>query len=153
MTTLGFIGLGIMGKGMARNLITKANAMLVVWNRSPAVCQELSDAFPGKIIIAETAKDVVGQCQITFSMLSDMKASEAVYDSADTGMLLGVTGGKVIVDCSTISAERMIEVSSKVEMLGGIFLEAPVSGSKVLCTYFSFYLRRDNIMSVSGVCC
>jgi 3-hydroxyisobutyrate dehydrogenase-like beta-hydroxyacid dehydrogenase len=128
---LGFVGLGIMGKGMARNLLSKANASLVVWNRSPAACQELSDAFPGKVTIANTAKEVVERCEITFSMLSDMAASEAVYDAPDIGMLHGVSGGKVIVDASTISAERMMEVFSKVESKGGLFLEAPVSGSKV----------------------
>ena len=138
MTTLGFVGLGIMGKGMARNLLTKANASLVVWNRSPAVCEELSAAFPGKVTIAETAKDVVDRCQITLSMLSDMKASEAVYDAPDIGMLLGVSEGKVIVDCSTISAERMMEVSGKVEARGGLFLEAPVSGSKVFMYVFKY---------------
>jgi len=129
---LGFIGLGIMGKGMATNLANKIEgASLVVWNRSPEESQKLVDAFPGKIAIASSPADVVRRCKVTYSMLSTMEASEAVFDMEGEGVIAGVSEGKVIVDCATLSPERMILESEAIRARGGCFLEAPVSGSKV----------------------
>ncbi len=81
--------------------------------------------------VAASAAEVVQRCPITFSMLSDIHASEAVYDNSSNGIITAVSEGKVIVDCSTISPERMAAVAFQVGMKGGRFLEAPVSGSKV----------------------
>lgn len=128
---MGFIGLGIMGKGMAANLLKKVDGCsLVVWNRSPDACNELSAAFPGKVTIASTAAEVVQKCTVTYSMLSTMEASEAVFDCPD-GVIAAITPGKCIVDCATLSPERMVAIESGVTTKGGQFLEAPVSGSKV----------------------
>jgi len=131
---MGFIGLGIMGKGMAANLLNKIdNCSLVVWNRSPEACQELASAFPGKVTVASSAAAVVQECSLTFSMLSTMEASEAVFDCPleQGGVIAAVTPGKCIVDCATLSPERMQHISAQVTARGGQFLEAPVSGSKV----------------------
>ena len=51
MTKIGFIGLGIMGKGMLKNLITKLDAKnsYVIWNRSPEAAQEISQQYPGRV--------------------------------------------------------------------------------------------------------
>jgi 3-hydroxyisobutyrate dehydrogenase-like beta-hydroxyacid dehydrogenase len=118
MATIGFIGLGIMGKGMARNLLVKGNASLVVWNRSQGASQELIAAFPDKVSMAASAREVVDRCQITFSMLSDMAASEAVIDAPEVGAIHGVSEGKIFVDCSTISVERMVQISENVTSRG-----------------------------------
>ena len=59
-------------------------------------------------------------------MLSTLEASEAVFP----GMLEKVCAGKSIVDCATLTPERMAAMSSAVKAAGGSFLEAPVSGSK-----------------------
>ena len=74
---IGFIGLGIMGKGMVRNLLTKLDPSLqfVVWNRSEAACQELVAQFPSRVSIATHPADVIRQCQTSFSMLSTLEAS------------------------------------------------------------------------------
>jgi len=131
---VGFIGLGIMGKGMASNLLRKIDGCsLVVWNRSPEACSELAAAFPGKVEVATSAASVVQQCSLTYSMLSTMEASEAVFDCPleAGGVIAAVTPGKCIVDCATLSPERMQHIQSQIEARGGEFLEAPVSGSKV----------------------
>ena len=133
-TKVGFVGLGIMGKGMIKNLASKLVTIdsFVVWNRSSDVCEEVKAMFPeGKIVIAKTAAEVVQTCPITFSMLSTMAASEAVFDKEGDGLIAGVSKGKIVVDCATLSPERMCKINSDILAKGGKFLEAPVSGSKV----------------------
>ena len=124
---VGFIGLGIMGLGQARNLL-RSGRSLVVWNRSV----EKSEAFAaeelaaGKVTVAASAAEVVEKCSLTYSMLSTLEASHAVFPS----VLERVSAGKSIVDCATLTPERMAEMSAAVKGAGGSFLEAPVSGSK-----------------------
>ncbi len=132
MSKIGFIGLGIMGKGMAYNLVSKLPCeTFMVWNRSMVACEELSAKFPGKITIAKTPAEVIRACPMTYSMLSTMEASEAVFDLEGDGVIAGVTEGRIIIDCATLSPERMQHISKQVAAKGGKFLEAPVSGSKV----------------------
>lgn len=129
---VGFVGLGIMGKGMLKNLATKMDgASFVIWNRSPDACAEFKAAYPDQIEIAASPADVVKSCDVTYSMLSTIAASEAVFDKEGDGVIAGVSEGKIIVDCATFSAERMTTISEAVKAKGGKFMEAPVSGSKV----------------------
>ena len=76
--------IGIMGKGMLKNLITKldASTTFIIWNRSQEVVDEIKSQFPeGKVTRAKTAKEVIVACEITFCMLSTPEASVAVFDS------------------------------------------------------------------------
>jgi len=78
---VGFVGVGIMGRGMLKNLVTKLDSSLqfVVWNRGQESLQEAIDTLPKeRIIIAKDPKEVVTRCKITFCMLSTMDASIAV---------------------------------------------------------------------------
>uniref|UniRef100_A0A6V1VYN4 6-phosphogluconate dehydrogenase NADP-binding domain-containing protein n=1 Tax=Heterosigma akashiwo TaxID=2829 RepID=A0A6V1VYN4_HETAK len=129
----GFIGLGIMGTGMASNLL-KGGRDLIVWNRSANkidALKEISKSFEygGRIKVASSPMEVIGSTQTTFSMLSTPKAARAVF-YADDGILAGAFEGKSIVDCATLQEEDMQEFSLKFTEKGGRFLEAPVSGSK-----------------------
>ena len=135
---VGFIGLGIMGEGMAARLISEgvcgqsADKPLVIWNRTGSKCADFACKFTadGKhIVIKETAKEVVEACGVTFSMLSTPEASRAVFE-ADSGVLAGISEGKKIVDCATLAEEDMKRMNAAVTAKGGTFLEAPVSGSK-----------------------
>ena len=122
-----------MGKGMIRNLVNKMPQVesFVVWNRSKAAVDELKAAFPsGRIHIAATPAEVVQRCGITYSMMSTMEASVAVFDCED-GVISGITAGKTLIDCATLTPERMMSISDAVKSKGGKFMEAPVSGSKV----------------------
>jgi 3-hydroxyisobutyrate dehydrogenase-like beta-hydroxyacid dehydrogenase len=103
-----------MGKGMVKNLAQKTEGSLVIWNRSRDVCEEIALLYPNKIIIAATASDVIKQCQITFCMLSTLEASEAVFDAEEGGIISSISEGKIIVDCATLSPERMIFESQKI---------------------------------------
>lgn len=135
MPSIGFIGLGIMGEGMAGRLISEGVAgttetPLVVWNRTPSKCDALKSRFPDATIqVAASAKSLVEQCQVTYSMLSTPEASRAVFDSPD-GVLAGVSSTTCIVDCATLAEADMQRMNQQVTSKGGRFLEAPVSGSK-----------------------
>jgi len=140
MSGIGFVGIGIMGEGMAARLLTEKIAgtpekPLVIWNRTTAKCTAFQETF-GKdkdytVEIKESAKEVVEACSVTYCMLSTPEASKAVFEAENVGVLAGVSEGKSIVDCATLAEEDMKRMSEAVTKKGGRFLEAPVSGSKV----------------------
>jgi len=132
---IGFIGLGIMGEGMAACLLSEGVAgtdttPLVVWNRTKSKCDALKAKFADKnIIIKDTAREVVAECGVTYSILSTPEASKIVFEG-DDGVLAGIGEGKSIVDCATLAECDMTRMDEAVRGKGGRFLEAPVSGSK-----------------------
>jgi len=133
---VGFIGLGIMGEGMAGRLLSQGIAgtpdkPLIIWNRTGQKCLDFKEKYSDKNVeIKQSAKDVVESSEICFSMLSTPEASRAVFEAKD-GVLAGVNEGKYIVDCATLAEKDMKSMNEAVKGKGGHFLEAPVSGSKV----------------------
>lgn len=134
---IGFIGLGIMGEGMASRLLSEGIAgtseerPLIVWNRTGAKCESLKAKFPDKVIhVKSSAKEVVQSCGITYSILSTPSASAEVFFDPENGVLAGVSDKSFIVDCATLAESDMIKMNEAVVAKGGRFLEAPVSGSK-----------------------
>lgn len=125
----GFIGLGIMGDGMARNLL-QGGYKLKVWNRSASKSEALRAEFPDLVEVAQSAADVTASCKVTFSMLSTPEAAASVFEG-DDGVLAGIQPGHMVVDCATLEESDMKRMHAAVEEKGGKFLEAPVSGSKV----------------------
>ena len=90
--TVGYLGMGIMGSAMARNLLKSGQFKDVyVWNRSPGKCDEL--VAEGAKTMA-TASEVVAVCDITFACLSDPEAALASVQ-APGGVLEGISPGKV----------------------------------------------------------
>jgi 2-hydroxy-3-oxopropionate reductase len=122
--TVGFIGLGIMGKPMAENLI-EAGYDLVAYNRTSEKAGELDGAT-----VAETPREVAGQSDITITMLPDSPQVEEVLAGED-GVLEGIKEGALIVDMSTISPVVTEELSEKAKEKGASMLDAPVSGGDV----------------------
>ncbi len=122
---VGFIGLGIMGKPMAHNLM-EAGYGLVVYNRSWAAVEELA----GKG--AETAgspKEVAEACNTVITMLPDSPQVEEVV-TGENGVLEGVTEGTLLVDMSTISPVVTERLAQKAREMGASMLDAPVSGGE-----------------------
>ena len=128
--TVGFIGLGHMGEGMARRLLSHGNRKLLVWNRSPGKSEALKSEAAGKVEVATSPAAVIKGATIIYVMLSTPAAVKEVYEM-DGGILSAVSSGKKIIDCATLAVEDMERVSSQVRAKSGRFLEAPVSGSKV----------------------
>jgi 2-hydroxy-3-oxopropionate reductase len=124
--TVGFIGLGIMGKPMAKNLM-EAGYELVVHNRSPEKAEEL--ATEGATA-AGSPREVAEKCAVIVTMLPDSPQVEEVL-SGEGGVFEGVGEGALIVDMSTISPVVTEELAGKARDAGASLLDAPVSGGDV----------------------
>ena len=122
---IGFIGLGIMGRGMTRNLL-KAGFNLRVWNRTQARMAEL--AAEG----ATTAKDpadLAAQCDILITCVSDTPDVEAVLVGDNPpGAIHGLQPGSLVIDMSTISPHATRALAEKLKAKGVEMLDAPISG-------------------------
>jgi 2-hydroxy-3-oxopropionate reductase len=123
---IGFIGLGIMGGPMARNLV-EAGYDVVVYNRSRGVVEELKkEGATG----ATGPRDVAENSDVVITMLPDSPDVEAVV-SGEGGVLEGLRDGSLLVDMSTISPVVTEELAAAVEKNGASMLDAPVSGGDV----------------------
>lgn len=125
MPKFGFLGLGIMGRPMAANLI-KGGFDVTVWNRTEEKCSPLVKLGARQ---AKTPREVVESCDATFAMLADPKAAEEVC-FGEAGVLDGIGPGKGYVDMSTVDAGTSSRIAAAIAAKGGRFLEAPVSGTK-----------------------
>eukprot|EP00808_Paulinella_micropora_P021295 g7682.t1 len=125
--TIGFVGLGIMGMGMAQRLV-KSGRKVLCWNRSPGRSQMLASAGA---TVAESPAQVVAKSSITYVMVTTPAVSRALFTQPQTGILAGVSTDKLVVECSTLNVETVQFLDKQVRERGGKFLEAPVSGSKV----------------------
>jgi 2-hydroxy-3-oxopropionate reductase len=121
---IGFIGLGIMGRPMAENLI-EAGYDLVVYNRTREKAEKLDGAT-----VAGNPKKVAENSDIVITMLPDSPDVEAVV-AGEGGVLEGIRDGALLVDMSTISPVVTEELSERVREKGASMLDAPVSGGDV----------------------
>ncbi len=124
--SVGFIGLGAMGKPMALNL-RRHDVPVVVHNRSHAAERVLAEAGAG---IATTPAAVAAACQVVITMLPDSPDVAAVLEG-DSGLLAGLQPGAVIVDASTIAPAAAVRFAAQVAERGGSYLDAPVSGGEI----------------------
>ena len=125
MSNIGFIGLGIMGKPMALNLI-KGGHTLFLTSRS-GVPKELTDAG-GKA--CSSAKEVAQHADIIITMVPDTPDVEKVLFGTG-GVAEGLSKGKTVVDMSSISPIATKEYANKINNLGCDYVDAPVSGGEV----------------------
>jgi 2-hydroxy-3-oxopropionate reductase len=126
MLKVGYIGLGLMGKSIARNIL-KAGFPLVVHNRSRASVDELSaeGATP-----ASTPAEVASQVDVIFTNLPDTPDVELVALGKD-GILAGAHEGLIFVDNSTIKPAAARAIAEKLAEKGVMSLDAPVSGGDI----------------------
>ncbi len=125
MTTLGFIGLGIMGAPMAGHLLAAGHTVYL--NTRSAVPAQLLDA--GGQACA-SAQEVAQKADIIFLMLPDTPDVEAVLFGKN-GVAAGLTAGKTVVDMSSISPVDTKAFAQKINALGCQYMDAPVSGGEV----------------------
>ena len=123
---IGFIGLGLMGKPMALNLL-KAGFAVRVLSRSPRPVEELVAAGAES---ASLPSDLARQCDVVITMLPDGPDVRAVL-SGPNGLLEGLRPNSVIVDMSSISPDTAKELASEVKRRGSWMLDAPVSGGEI----------------------
>jgi 2-hydroxy-3-oxopropionate reductase len=123
---VGYIGLGIMGKSMARNIL-KAGFPLVVHNRSRGVVKELVSEGA---VEAFSPKEIAAQVDIVFTNLPDSPDVELVALGSD-GIIEGAHDGLIFVDNSTIKPATARKIAAKLAEKGVYSLDAPVSGGDI----------------------
>ena len=126
MEKIGFVGLGIMGKPMAKNLL-KAGFDLTFFARKPEVITEMEEAG-GKL--AQSPKEVAEKSAVIVTMVTaDTHVREVILDPE--GVLGGASEGDLIVDMSTISPSTIQEIALEADARGVRVVDAPVSGGDV----------------------
>jgi len=125
-TAIGFIGLGVMGKPMAKNLM-KSGHRLVVHNRSRGPVDELAGAGATP---ATSPADVARRSDVVITMLPDTPDVEAVI-SGENGVLSALRAGAIVIDMSSISPAATRRLAALVAGKGGAMLDAPVSGGEI----------------------
>ena len=123
---IGYIGLGLMGKPMARNIL-EAGYPLVVHNRSQQAVEELVTAGAER---ANTPKEVAQMADIVLTNLPDSPDVELVTFGPN-GLIEGVQEGMLVIDNSTIKPSTARQIAEKLAEKGVDFLDAPVSGGDI----------------------
>ena len=126
LDTVGFIGLGIMGLPMARNL-QRAGHLMVVQSRTAAKAAALVEEGA---VAAATPREVAARADVIVTVLPDAPDVEAVV-AGPSGVLEGVRAGALLIDMSTISPGVTRRLAARLEERGASMLDAPVSGGDV----------------------
>lgn len=122
---IGFIGLGIMGRAMAMNLV-KAGFRVSVYNRTRRRTMEFADLG---CEVAATPRALAKLADTVITMVSDPEAMEAVIEGPE-GVASAFAGGNTLVNMSTLSPDYTAALAKKCFLAGVTFLDCPVSGSK-----------------------
>lgn len=136
---IGFVGLGIMGRGMAETLL-RAEYELTVYNRTRTKAEQLGNVGAK---VADTPAAAAKGSDVVITMLSDPAAvREAVL--GPSGVIEGIEKDAVLIDCSTVDPETTAATSKAARERGAQLLDAPVGGSKVAAS------KGELIMLVGG---
>ena len=119
---IGFIGLGLMGRPMALNLL-KAEFPVVAWNRTKSKTENLAKAGA---TVASSAREAAAQADVLITIVSDPPALESVLWGS--GALDALRPGSVFVDSSTVSAALAKRIAAEAAARSVEFLDAPVTG-------------------------
>ncbi len=120
-----FLGLGIMGSGMARRLLD-AGFPLTVYNRNP---EKTAPFVSSGATSARSPQEAASQAAIIISIVADDKAARSVW-LGDSGALAGAAPGSVCIESSTATVGWIRELATAVAAKGCEFLDAPVTGSR-----------------------
>jgi len=126
MKTIGFIGLGIMGRPMVLNLI-KAGYQLYIYDYNTETIASFQNSGA---TLMRSIKEVAAASEIIITMLPDSPQVKQVAFEND-GIIAGLSGGKLYIDMSTIDSATISEISTVFRHKGVETLDAPVSGGQV----------------------
>lgn len=123
--TVGFAGLGRMGRPMARQLVASGTA-LAVYNRTPSVADEF--AAETGAAVARSPRELARTCSVIVTMVAD---GGVLLDllAGDDGFVAGLSPGDVVIDMGTSGSDAVREARRRLESVGAHLVEAPVSGS------------------------
>ena len=118
---LGFIGLGVMGAGMARNLAA-AGLLGAVWNRTASRAQRLGEALG--VAVADSPTALADRCDVLMTCVS---ADEDLHEVVNA-LLPALDSRHVVVDTSTVAAQTASDLADTLHAVGAGFIDAPVTG-------------------------
>ena len=124
--SVGFIGLGVMGRPMARNLIARGYP-LVVHSRSQGPVDELVAAGAAR---ATSPADVARRARRIITMVPDSPDVERILEGAD-GVFGAILPGTILIDTSSIAPAVARRLAGRAKALGAAMLDAPVSGGEI----------------------
>ena len=123
---IGFLGLGLMGEPMALNLV-RAGTPLIVWNRTGTKTAAVAEAGAG--VVADVA-EVFQRADVVLAMLANESAIDSVLRRG-TDSFARALAGRTFVHLGTTAPEYSKELETDIRAVGGCYVEAPVSGSRV----------------------
>jgi 2-hydroxy-3-oxopropionate reductase len=126
MQKIGYIGLGLMGKSMARNIL-RAGYPLAVFNRSQTAMDELAKEGAQ---LASSPHEIAAQVDVVFTNLPDSSDVEQVV-LGENGIIEGAHKSLIFVDNSTINSTTSRKIAAALERKGVMSLDAPVSGGDI----------------------
>ncbi len=125
MSTIGFVGLGVMGRPMAGHLISGGHTLVL--NSHGGVPPELLEAGASA---CATGRELAERCEIVITMVPDTVDVESALFDRD-GIAAGLSAGKTVIDMSSISPIATKAFAARINALGCDYLDAPVSGGEV----------------------
>jgi 3-hydroxyisobutyrate dehydrogenase len=123
--TIGFIGLGVMGEPICRNLVKKSGAAVMVFDLSQQVLARLRDE--GAAVAASVA-EVVNKTDIVFLCLPSAKHARAVFEG--DGIMKNIRAGQVIVDLGTSSVNQTRDFAGQLQARGASWADAPIARTR-----------------------
>ena len=121
--TVGFVGVGLMGHGMAKNLVSKGWPLVVLGHRKREPVEHLKSLGARE---AATPRELAAQCEIVHQCVTGSPQVEATLRGAD-GLLAGAKPGTAIIDCSTSNPVSTLALAEEAKARGVHFVDAPLS--------------------------
>jgi len=123
--TIGFIGLGVMGEPICRNLVKKSGASVIAFDLSPEPLKRLREAGAA---IAGSVAEVVGNSDIVFLCLPSTKHVRSVFEG--DGILKNIRNNQVVVDLGTSSVKQTREFAKQLQAKGASWADAPIARTR-----------------------
>jgi 3-hydroxyisobutyrate dehydrogenase len=123
--TIGFIGLGVMGEPICRNLVKKSGATVIVFDLSPLALARLRDE---RAAVAVSVAEVVNKSDIVFLCLPSAKHARAVFEG--DGILKNIRAGQVVVDLGTSSVNQTRDFAGQLQARGASWADAPIARTR-----------------------
>ena len=124
--TIGFIGLGVMGEPICRNLVTKSGGSVVAFDLSPEPLARLRELGAAT---AASAREVIGQSGVLFLCLPSAKHVRAVFDG-DDGILKNIRSGQLVIDLGTSSVSQTRDFAGQLQSKGAAWIDAPIARTR-----------------------
>lgn len=121
--TVGFIGLGLMGHGMAKNIVEKGYPLTVIAHRNR---KPIEDLVARGAVEAKSVKEIAARSSIVFLCVTGSREVEAAVRGKD-GLKEGLKRGSVVVDCSTADPNSTLALATELAEIGVDFADAPLS--------------------------